>query len=96
MSRKAFIGDILKYRKRRSKLDCMTPPWVRSDQTSLTNAVSSPHKGFEGYLPCHLFFAAFGLTHAADFGILIAPYEGNTNMTGGDCAKVSFDYIAWY
>jgi len=60
MSRKAFIGDTLKYRKPRSKPDCMTTLQVMYDHASQISDISSPYKGVEGCLPClflqHLVF----------------------------------------
>ncbi len=51
MSRNAFIGHTLKYRKPRSKPDCMTTPHVRYDHAGQMNVTLLPHKGVDGCPP---------------------------------------------
>jgi len=80
MSRKAFIGDTLKYRKPRSKPDCMTMPQVRYDLASLMSAISSPYKGVEGCLPCPFCNTVLSRNSPSHSLLLSAPYNSRIHL----------------
>jgi hypothetical protein len=54
MSRKAFIGDTLKYHKTSFQAPLKNHPAGEVHYYKPILNFSSPHKGFEGCLPCHI------------------------------------------